>query len=310
MPVEKPEGMKVPYGLKSGGDPHGFIYQIAVGRRVNRGGSGGGLGSGVGYGMGSGAGSGNNSSGALYSPAVPRVVSAGVVNGVAKQLVKPPYPTAARAVRATGAVSVQVTIDEQGKVVAATAVSGHPLLRSAAVVAARASSFVPTLVDGRPIKTTSVIVYNFTDPSIASEVDVKEGVLTPEKALSPEEQAEQERLAEERRRENEAAEKEALRRQAVAVRFHFWVFAVWERLQKNQAAPSENEARFVSGGVATLRIVLAAKTPTALEKLRAAGFTVKSEKEALTLTGSISLDRLEALASIEEVRYVMPDFGF
>jgi hypothetical protein len=56
---------------------------------------------------------------------------------------------------------VQVTIDEQGDIVSATAVSGHPLLRAAAVEAARASKFSPTLLSGQPVKVSGVIVYNF-----------------------------------------------------------------------------------------------------------------------------------------------------
>jgi protein TonB len=92
---------------------------------------------------------------------VPKVISGGVVNGKATNLVKPPYPAAARAVRASGAVNVQVTIDENGNVISASAVSGHPLLRAAAVQAARSSKFSPTLLSGQPVKVTGVIVYNF-----------------------------------------------------------------------------------------------------------------------------------------------------
>lgn len=92
---------------------------------------------------------------------VPKVISGGVVNGKATNLVKPPYPAAARAVRASGAVNVQVTIDESGNVISASAVSGHPLLRAAAVQAARSSKFSPTLLSGQPVKVTGVIVYNF-----------------------------------------------------------------------------------------------------------------------------------------------------
>lgn len=92
---------------------------------------------------------------------VPKVISGGVVNGKAINLVKPPYPAAARAVRASGAVNVQVTIDENGNVISASAVSGHPLLRAAAVEAARASKFSPTLLSGQPVKVTGVIIYNF-----------------------------------------------------------------------------------------------------------------------------------------------------
>jgi TonB family protein len=88
-------------------------------------------------------------------------VEGGVLNGKAANLVKPPYPAAARAVRASGAVNVQVTIDEQGNVIRASAISGHPLLRAAAVQAARASTFLPTLLEGKPVKVTGIIVYNF-----------------------------------------------------------------------------------------------------------------------------------------------------
>jgi protein TonB len=91
----------------------------------------------------------------------PKTISGGVVNGKAINLVKPPYPAAARAVQASGAVNVQVTIDERGNVISAAAVSGHPLLRASAVQAARASKFSPTQLSGQPVKVTGVIVYNF-----------------------------------------------------------------------------------------------------------------------------------------------------
>jgi protein TonB len=95
------------------------------------------------------------------APKKPVTVSLGVVNGKATNLVKPPYPAAARAVRAEGAVNVQVLIDEQGNVVSATAVSGHPLLRAVSVAAARQSKFTPTLLSKQAVKVTGVIVYQF-----------------------------------------------------------------------------------------------------------------------------------------------------
>ena len=95
---------------------------------------------------------------------VPKIVSGGVLNGKAVNLVKPPYPAAARAVKASGAVNVQVTIDEQGNVISASAVSGHPLLRASSVQAARASKFSVTMLSGQPVKVTGIIVYNFPAP--------------------------------------------------------------------------------------------------------------------------------------------------
>jgi protein TonB len=92
----------------------------------------------------------------------PKTISGGVLNGKATSLPKPPYPAAAKAVRASGAVSVQVLIDESGRVVSANAVSGHPMLRNAAEGAARNARFSPTLLSGQPVKVSGVITYNFT----------------------------------------------------------------------------------------------------------------------------------------------------
>lgn len=94
-------------------------------------------------------------------PPVPKTVSGGVLNGKATSLPKPAYPAAAKAVRAGGAVSVQVLISESGSVISASAVSGHPLLRAAAESAARGARFSPTLLSGQPVKVSGVITYNF-----------------------------------------------------------------------------------------------------------------------------------------------------
>lgn len=88
-------------------------------------------------------------------------ISGGVLNGKAISLPQPAYPAIARAAHASGTVTVQVLLDEEGKVVTATAVSGHPLLRSAAVAAARQAKFSPTKLSGQPVKVSGVIVYNF-----------------------------------------------------------------------------------------------------------------------------------------------------
>lgn len=88
-------------------------------------------------------------------------ISGGVLNGKAINLPKPAYPPIARAAHAAGTVVVQVLIDENGSVVSAQAVSGHPLLINAAVSAARQARFSPTKLSGQPVKVTGVIQYNF-----------------------------------------------------------------------------------------------------------------------------------------------------
>ncbi len=91
----------------------------------------------------------------------PKKISGGVLNGKASSLPAPEYPAAARAVEASGTVNVQITINEQGDIVSASAVSGHPLLRQAAEQAARKAKFAPTLLSGVPVSVTGVLVYNF-----------------------------------------------------------------------------------------------------------------------------------------------------
>ncbi len=76
-------------------------------------------------------------------------------------LPQPTYPPAARAVRASGSVEIQVLIDETGSVFSARAINGHPLLRAVSVSASCEAKFRPALLSGRPVKVSSVITYNF-----------------------------------------------------------------------------------------------------------------------------------------------------
>ncbi len=93
-----------------------------------------------------------------------RPISGGVLNGRAITLPQPAYPAEARAARVAGTVSVQITIDEYGNVVAARAVSGHPLLQAASVNAALQARFSPTFLMGEAVKVTGVLVYTFVAP--------------------------------------------------------------------------------------------------------------------------------------------------
>jgi periplasmic protein TonB len=61
----------------------------------------------------------------------------------------------------TGTVVVKIAVDETGKVVAAQALAGHPLLAGPAVEASRQARFTPTLVNGKPIREIGTITYNF-----------------------------------------------------------------------------------------------------------------------------------------------------
>jgi len=91
----------------------------------------------------------------------PSNVNVGIMNSRAVNLVKPAYPPNAKQVNAAGQVTVQIAVDEEGNVLSAKAVSGHPLLRPAAENAARQSRFNPVKINDRAVKASGLVVYNF-----------------------------------------------------------------------------------------------------------------------------------------------------
>lgn len=90
-----------------------------------------------------------------------KIVTGGVLNGKAVVKPSPVYPPIAKAARAQGTVTVQILVDEEGYVISAAAVSGHPLLQQASVFAARQARFTPTRLQGEPVKVSGVVTYNY-----------------------------------------------------------------------------------------------------------------------------------------------------
>jgi protein TonB len=96
------------------------------------------------------------------TPAKPKtIVSGGVLNGKAISKPQPAYPAIARAAKPTGTVTVQVLVDDEGQVVSAKAVSGHRLLRKAAIDAAYQAKFSPRVISGERVKVSGVLTYDF-----------------------------------------------------------------------------------------------------------------------------------------------------
>lgn len=98
---------------------------------------------------------------AQKTPVIPKSVEVGALNSLATKLAQPVYPMTAQTLNLQGKVTVQVELDEEGKVISAKAVNGHQFLRSAAEEAVRRSKFKPSMVSGQAVKTTGVIIYNF-----------------------------------------------------------------------------------------------------------------------------------------------------
>lgn len=293
---------------------------VAVRRGVGYG-SGNGAGSGMGYSSGSGSGIGDGSGPVAktsiirlnqlnyFSPADKTkdteirtddespMISTGVVNGKAVELPKPSYPTAAHSVRATGAVAVQVLIDESGKVISANAVSGHPLLRAEAQKAASSARFTSTNLSGQPVKVTGVILYNFINETNVSAAVKELPSHIPGLAEKRQEDLTPTILAD--------VEKARIRAN-LAEKLQFWVFAAVERMQNGIATPAPNEDKFVRDGKAAVELLFTVRNPETLEKLKELGMRVTLLKGALRVEGAIPVDKLAELAAIEEVKLVLP----
>jgi TonB family protein len=89
-------------------------------------------------------------------------VDKGPLNSIATKRVLPPYPALARQLGMAGMVRVYVILDETGRVVEVPKTDGPTLLRTAAESAARQWLFAPSLREGRPVRVTGYIDFNFT----------------------------------------------------------------------------------------------------------------------------------------------------
>jgi len=88
-------------------------------------------------------------------------VSLGVMMAKAINLPSPPYPPIAKQLRLQGPVTIQILVDEEGRVLTAQPVSGNPTLTGAAKEAALRARFTPTKLSGVPVKVQGLITYNF-----------------------------------------------------------------------------------------------------------------------------------------------------
>ena len=74
---------------------------------------------------------------------------------------KPAYPSAARTMRASGVVKVEVVIDEKGDIAEIKKANGHALLQGAAKDALRKWKFRPVIQNGQPVRASGFVNFNF-----------------------------------------------------------------------------------------------------------------------------------------------------
>jgi protein TonB len=89
-------------------------------------------------------------------------VSIGSLAGKARQRVSPSYPPIARSARISGVVTVYLVLNEKGEVESVERTVGPTQLQQAATDAARRWKFAPTVVDGRPVRVTGYVSFNFS----------------------------------------------------------------------------------------------------------------------------------------------------
>jgi Ca-activated chloride channel homolog len=281
--------------------------EAAKSRRVAGGGGGNGQGSGIGPGRGAGysQGSGGNLGGAPVqlgggnvppptAPTPPPPPSKGVptpilnqnlkvpstvLQGSATKKVQPAYPAIAKAARAQGVVQVQITVDENGEVIDARVINGHPMFRDAALQGAKQWRFKPTELSGKPVKTQGILTFNFD-----SGKTVTSGETVPMTPLTEEQL-----------------------KQQLRAKLHPAVTAVIERLNNKDAKPGAEELKFTRDGKAEIQVWLSDKSAETIEQLKKLGFeTLLDPQSSKLIIGRMPVEKLAALVELPAVRYIAP----
>jgi TonB family protein len=85
----------------------------------------------------------------------------GPLHGKEISLMKPEYPAKAKSEGISGKVTVAIFVNKQGRVVSARALTGEPVLKVAALVAAKSSKFSPEKLESQRSKNSGTITYTF-----------------------------------------------------------------------------------------------------------------------------------------------------
>jgi hypothetical protein len=183
---------------------------------------------------------------------------------------KPQYP----ATEASGAVSVEVVLDASGKVTAAKAISGDKTFYSSAETAAKNAKFELPKVPFEIDKVYGVLVYNFVAKdktvTVAPYLQNVRVVVKPNK-------------------------------------FQSSIKALIERLKNKQTQLSVDEAKFVSNGKAEIVVRVKELKPETVAELKKLGLEVVTEMtSANAVVGRISIEKIVALAELDQVIFISP----
>jgi TonB family protein len=91
---------------------------------------------------------------------IPKVSESALLD-LAISKTQPIYPANAKKANVSGPVRVQITISVEGRVIDAAAISGHPLLRGAAIAAAGKWVFEPVKLNGISVQVEGILTFLF-----------------------------------------------------------------------------------------------------------------------------------------------------
>jgi len=206
-------------------------------------------------------------------------VASTALQGSATRKVQPAYPEIARTAKASGAVLVQIAINESGEVINAQIIRSHPLFNDAALQAAKQWRFKPTILNGQPIKVKGVLTFNFDTGTNATSGETV--LLTP--------------LTEEQLK------------QQLRAKLHPAVAAVIQRLNNKDVKPGAEELKFTRDGKAEIQVWLTDKSAETIEQLKKLGFeTLLDPQSSKLIIGRLAVEKLAALVELPSVRYIAP----
>ncbi|HUF03360.1 MAG TPA: VIT domain-containing protein [Aridibacter sp.] len=217
--------------------------------------------------------------------------AAGPIAVAGESIAKPEFPKGAKPGKNGKKVTVEILVDEEGRVYFAKATrGGTPRVSKGAAneaddsycefaeKAAFESKFTPAAFDGTKLKLEGVISYVFKrDDEVVITVEKLKAVIPPE----------------------------VIRNQELKKKLHFWIYEVVRARETGSKDVSEFESRFVSDGIAGIRVTLKKASAPAIEKLKRAGLSVDSVKGKI-VSGRIEVVRIADLAELDTVTYISP----
>ncbi len=105
-----------------------------------------------------------------------KCVIAGIANKAARSLPKPQvgnivHPRHLK-LKETQIIGVVIIVDENGNITNAKAISGHPMLRSFCVTAARYAKFAPSFINSGPIRIKALLIYKIKpDGTVDTDIE-------------------------------------------------------------------------------------------------------------------------------------------